>query len=416
MKEYREYKDSNDSWIGDIPTDWKALSYRHLVANVSNGTTANQVDHETEFPVSRIETISTGKINFDKVGYLAQALPENALKTGDIILSHINSLVYVGNCAIFDLDKPLYHGMNLLRIQPNTNVVNPKFHYYLVISHQFKKRIQSCSKHAINQVSLSISSLKSIRVSLPPLPEQKAIADFLDRKTAQIDTLIEKKQRQIDLLQEQRTALINHAVTKGLNPDAPMKDSGVEWLGEIPSHWEVKMLKWIAYLQRGHDLPSDDRVDGEFPIVSSSGVSGYHNDYKAKGPGVITGRYGTIGEVYFVEHDYWPLNTTLYVKDFYGNYARFIYYLLKILPFKAYSEKSAVPGVDRKDLHKLLLGYPPVGEQKLIAEYLDKANEKISQTENKIKHEIVLLQEYRTALISEAVTGKIDVRGETVHE
>lgn len=152
MKEYPEYQDSNDTWIGAIPIGWKALSYRHIVFNVSNGTTANSGPLR-----DRISSVENRNYinwrNFDKVGYLIQAHPENALKTGDIILSHINSLVYVGNCAIYDSDKPLYHGMNLLRIQPNTNVVSPKFHYYLVVSHQFKNRIQSHSKHAINQVS-----------------------------------------------------------------------------------------------------------------------------------------------------------------------------------------------------------------------------------------------------------------------
>ncbi len=244
--------------------------------------------------------------------------------------------------------------------------------------------------------------------------EQRAIAAFLDRKTAHIDALIAKKERQIELLQEKRAALISHAVTKGLDPSVPMKDSGIEWLGEVPEHWNVQSLKTVALLQRGHDLPAQERQLGDIPVVSSSGTFSYHAEAKAKGPGVVTGRYGTIGKIIYVDRDYWPLNTTLYVKDFHGNSPRFIYYLLMILPFDAFSDKSAVPGVDRNDLHRLLVTCPPLDEQTVVVAYLDRETTKLDALTAKVRESIERLQEYRTALISAAVTGKIDVRGEQV--
>ena len=404
MKTYSAYKPSNAEWLGDIPDNWdvKRVKFVFEIRKRIAGKEGLPVLSITQkgIKIKDIET-GTGQLAMDYSDYQLVEVGDFAMNQMDLLTGFVDISKYAG------VTSPDYRVFSLV----DNNCV-ARFLLYIFQNCYTNKiffRFGHGSSH-LGRWRLPTDEFKDFPIPVPPHSEQQSIADFLDCKTIQIDTLTAKKQRQIELLQEQRTALINYAVTKGLNPDAPMKDSGVEWLGEIPSHWEIKMLKWIAYLQRGHDLPSDNRVDGEFPIVSSSGISDYHNDYKAKGPGVVTGRYGTIGEVFYVDQDYWPLNTTLYVKDFYGNYAKFIYYLLKILPFNAYSEKSAVPGVDRKDLHELLLGCPPVAEQIIIAEYLDQISEKISQAEAKINNEIALLQEYRTVLISEAVTGKIDVR------
>jgi type I restriction enzyme S subunit len=261
------------------------------------------------------------------------------------------------------------------------------------------------------QPHLNAEELGETIVAVPPLPEQCAIAAFLDRETTRLDALIAKHERLIERLQEKRTALISHAVTKGLDPSAPMKDSGVPWLGQIPAHWEIKLLGTVARLQRGHDLTVQERQPGEVPVISSSGMSGFHDVAVAKGPGVVTGRYGTIGEIYYIEQDYWPMNTTLYVCDFKGNYPRYIYYLLMILPFDAYSGKSAVPGVDRKDLHMLSVVQPPESEQIAVAAFLDHETAKLDALIGKVRESIEKLREYRAALISAAVTGKIDVRG-----
>lgn len=137
--------------------------------------------------------------------------------------------------------------------------------------------------------------------------------------------------------------------------------------GMIPEDWKSVSLGETIKLQRGFDLPHSLRVDGDIPIVSSAGITAIHNRAQAEGPGVVTGRYGTIGEVFFVETKYWPLNTTLYVKDFKGNHELFIYYLLKTIDFKSHSGKSGVPGVNRNDLHELIIAKPPIVQQHAIA-------------------------------------------------
>jgi type I restriction enzyme, S subunit len=166
--------------------------------------------------------------------------------------------------------------------------------------------------------------------------------------------------------------------------------------------------------QRGHDLPSDVRCEGAIPVVTSSGVSATHSVAKAQAPGIVTGRYGTIGQFYLVHEPYWPLNTTLYSIDLHGNDATFLRYMLQHLAplFLLNAVKSAVPGVDRNDIHPVQLAIPPVPEQRDIAEFLEVATGGIDRAMAKIRMAIELLGEYRTALISAAVTGKIDVRGE----
>ncbi|QTR47332.1 restriction endonuclease subunit S [Thiothrix litoralis] len=134
-------------------------------------------------------------------------------------------------------------------------------------------------------------------------------------------------------------------------------------VGIIPEDWDVKTLGNITTLQRGFDLPSRLRKVGQVPIISSAGVSGFHNKAMAKANGVVTGRYGTIGETFFVEEDFWPLNTTLYVSDFKDNDPLFIYFLLKTIDFQSHSGKSGVPGVNRNDLHELIITSPPTKEE-----------------------------------------------------
>jgi type I restriction enzyme S subunit len=136
------------------------------------------------------------------------------------------------------------------------------------------------------------------------------------------------------------------------------------------SEWKQLTLGDVITLKRGYDLPSQHRLPGPFPIVSSSGISGSHNEAKVDGPGVVTGRYGTIGQVHFVEEPYWPLNTTLYVQDFKGNHRRYVKYLLETIDYRQYSDKAAVPGVNRNHLHEAIVKIPALAEQERIAKTL----------------------------------------------
>jgi type I restriction enzyme S subunit len=146
----------------------------------------------------------------------------------------------------------------------------------------------------------------------------------------------------------------------------------------MSSEWRSGKLGEFIELKRGYDLPKAKRISGAVPLVSSSGVSDFLAEAMVKGPGVITGRYGTIGQVYFVEQDFWPLNTTLYVRDFKGNDPKFVHYFLKTVDFLAYSDKAAVPGINRNHLHEALVALPEVGIQKSIAQFLAALDDRIT--------------------------------------
>jgi len=145
----------------------------------------------------------------------------------------------------------------------------------------------------------------------------------------------------------------------------------------MAAEWREMGLGDVITLQRGFDLPIQDRKPGSVPIVSSSGISGTHAEARVSAPGVVTGRYGTIGQVFFIQHDFWPLNTTLFVKDFKGNDPRFVFYLLQTIDFHSCSDKSSVPGVNRNDLHRLKVRVPEPSEQRAIAHILGTLDEKI---------------------------------------
>ena len=262
------------------------------------------------------------------------------------------------------------------------------------------------------QANIGMDRLASVGIPLPPITEQHQLTKAIEQETARIEALITKKTRFIELLKEKRQALITHAVTKGLDPNVAMKDSGVEWIGVVPAHWSVAILKRFVVFQRGHDLPSDTRVEGTVPVVSSGGYSGTHNVAIAKAPGIVTGRYGSLGEFTFVEEDYWPLNTALYSIELHNNDHRFVWYLLQNISdlFLLYSAKAAVPGIDRNDIHEIYVAAPQHDEQRQIAKYLDEQCDRINAITEKTQRSIDLLKERRAAFITAAVTGQIDLR------
>ena len=249
------------------------------------------------------------------------------------------------------------------------------------------------------------NDLHAITVAVPPVQEQNEIAAILDRETAKIDALVAKEQRLIELLQEQRTALISHAVTKGLNG---LGDSAKRYT----EMWTETRLGRAIKLQRGFDITGAADGMGDIPVISSGGFSGQCSIPIVHGPGVIVGRKGTLGTVHFCEGDFWPHDTTLWVREFGGNHPRFVYYFLLHMRLESYDVGAANPTLNRNHVHPLIVRWPDVESQRRIAEYLDRASGTVDPLIAKVNETISRLREYRTALISAAVTGKIDVRGE----
>ena len=201
---YPKYKPSGVEWLGEVPEHWDVRSFRHCLCELFNGLTSTQVDEtEVTVPVTRIETISTGTIDESRLGFInaEDARDDRKLRYGDILFSNINSLNMIGNCAIYTGGREIYAGMNLLVLRPASQS-EPRWLYWLVRSPAFREVVESLAKPAINQASISQSSINSIAVPVPVDSEQTKIASFLDRETAKIDGLVGEQRRLIELLKE----------------------------------------------------------------------------------------------------------------------------------------------------------------------------------------------------------------------
>jgi type I restriction enzyme S subunit len=329
------------------------------------------------------------------------------VRAGDYVINSRSDRKGSGGISEYD------GSVSLIGIILKPKGIFPRFAHHLLRSQVFQEEFYRWGHGIVGDLwTTRFADTKNIYCFLPNPATQKAIAAFLDRETSRIDELIAKKQRQLELLQEKRTVLISHVVTKGLDPDVRMKDSGVEWLGEIPEHWEVARFKYALWLQRGHDLPTAEFCEGEYPVCGSNGCIGYHSLFTTRGPGVTVGRSGSVGEINYIDTDYWAHNTALYVKEFRQLIPRYSYYLLKSLDVKYLSEGTAVGTLNRNYIHELRIPVPTIAQQQSIAAFLDQETSRIDELIAKVSKSIDLLREYRVALISAAVTGKIDVREE----
>ena len=309
------------------------------------------------------------------------------------------------------------------------------------LSYSLGSACQGLKGYGVSIESLNFEMWKSLSITFPTEQEQHTIATHLDRETTRIDALIEKKQKQIELLQEKRTALISHAVTKGLNPNVNMKDSGVEWLGEIPWQWKVKRLRYLGYCQNGINIGAEyfgagypfvsygdvfnnrelpDSVDG---LVLSS-VSDRERYSVRAGDVFFTRTSETIEDIGFSSVCLESIHDAVFAgflirfrprgRDLATVFSKFYFQNIFLRAFFVKEMNLVTRASLSQDLLKLMpVLIPPLEEQAQIASFLDRETAHIDALTEKVEKSIALLREYRTSLISAAVTGKIDVRKET---
>jgi type I restriction enzyme S subunit len=292
-------------------------------------------------------------------------------------------------------------------------------------------------------IGIKASHLKEILISIPPTEEQQAIASFLDRETAKIDTLVEKKEKLLELLQEKRSALISQAVTKGLDPDVPLKDSGVDWLGQIPAHWEVFKLGALCSVKARlgwKGLKASEYVDEGYIFLATPNIKGEKIDFENVNY-ITAGRYFESPEIMLevgdvlIAKDGSTLGITNVIRQLPAPAtvnssiavirpkprtfdSVYLYYFLASeftqSVIQQMKDGMGVPHLFQADLRKFIVLTPSLEEQQLIANYLDKETAKIDRLISKVQDGVEKLKEYRTALISAAVTGKIDLRSHEV--
>lgn len=269
----------------------------------------------------------------------------------------------LGKCIIVDQSDRYILNQRMGRIKADESIVLTPYLYYFINSEYFLKPLRSVAKGAV-QKYVNTDDIKENIIILPPKLAQKRIAEILSA----YDELIENNQRRIKILESMARALYREWFVNFRFPGHENVPRVASPLGEIPQEWEIGRLEDILVLQRGFDLPKSDRVEGSIPIFAATGVTGFHNEAKVKAPGVVTGRSGTIGDVLYIQEDFWPLNTTLWAKAFPKSEPLYAYYLLSSIELKKFNSGAAVPTLNRNDIHGLNVVIPPRGLQQKFQE------------------------------------------------
>jgi len=443
---YPEYKDSGVEWLGDIPVHWEISKLRYMFTFGKGLTITKEHLQDEGVPcVNYGEVHSKYGFEVDPSKHSLKCVSEEYVKSSSSALLLKGDLVFAdtsedidgsGNFTQLRGEQQVFAGYHTIIARP-VNRSASRFHAYLVDSQEFRAQIRN-AVNGVKVFGVTQAMLRGANVWLPQEEEQLQIANFLDHETAKIDTLIEKQQQLIKLLKEKRQAVISHAVTKGLNPDAPMRDSGVEWLGEVPAHWFVVPLKYSCEVKDGtHDTPQYVDISGNsFPLITSTNFIGEDISFDdAKhiskedhleiikrsnteaGDVLMSMIGGNIGKALIVRTSkpFSIKNVALFKCGGNEILARYILFYLQSglldVQVSLMSRGGAQGFLSLGDIRNLMFFKMPQEECEEIVSNLSKRVVKFDYLITKAEAAIELIQERRTALISAAVTGKIDVRG-----
>ncbi|PNT90336.1 restriction endonuclease subunit S [Clostridium thermosuccinogenes] len=428
FKKYERYKDSGVEWIGEIPEHWDItkLGYRARMI-------VPMRDKPTEFngniPWIRIEDVDGKYIEDSKS---EQRVSEELVKKMNLKVYPIGTVLCTCSCNMGStviVKKPLISNQTFIGIVPMKDL-DSTFLYYAMNANS--KRLQHLAEGAIQQY-LSRHDFEHLKLAFPDKKEQTAIANFLDQKTAEIDGLIAEKEKLIELLQEKRQAIITEAVTKGLNPNARMKDSGVDWIGEIPEHWRLSKIKYESLINnKTLSESTDDDYEIDYIDISSVTSIGEIDGVQSlnfkdapsrarrilyKGDTIVSTVRTYLKAIAFIENAQSNLicSTGFAVLTPLSKVVpKYLFYLMRSEKYVNEIVRRSVgvsyPAINASDIGALGCAIPDKDEQKYIVEYLDNCTTQVDELVNDIQTQIQKLKEYRQSLISEAVTGKIDVK------
>lgn len=437
---YPEYKDSGVEWLEAVPVHW-GVARMKFVARVQTGIAKgkdNSGKKTVEVPYLRVANVQDGYLDLNEVATIeipAEDLPRYQLLAGDVLMNEGGDFDKLGRGHIWDGSiHPCIHQNHVFAVRPFA--VSPQWLNLVTGSAYAQFYFMSRSKQSTNLASISSTNVMELPVVLPSTDEQQAIATFLDRETAKIDALVAEQEKLIALLQEKRQAVISHAVTKGLDPSVPMKDSGVEWLGKVPEHWEVRPLKHVVQLRSGGTPDKSNRAywDGEIPWASAKDLkvddlfdTADHITQHALDDGAATlvsdgavlvvVRGMILARTFPVVTVRTPMAINQDLKAVLANehlHQEFLPWLLKGTQAETLNRLDEA-GHGTKALRmdawsSMLIPLPQLAEQAAIANFLQLETRKLDVLTGEARTAVTLLQERRTALISAAVTGQVDVR------
>lgn len=437
MKKYDKYKPTGSPWIGEIPEHWevKKLSYigGKITDFVASGSFADlrenveYLDEPDHAMLVRTADLSqkgnTSPVYVSKESYTF--LSNSNLFGGEIILPNIGS---VGD--VYIVPKDLYPYMTLA---PNAIMLNTDYNpylYYYFLSKSGCEAIKNIAQ-GTTQSKFNKTELRALKVIIPPQSEQESIVAYLDEKCGSVDKVIAKQERRIALLKELKQSIISEAVTRGINPDAPLKATGIEWIGQIPEHWEVMPLKRTGSFGNGLTYSPDELCDEDgILVLRSSNIQNdklcFEDNVYVKGcsdslmvtPGdiIICSRNGSaslVGKCAMVENELYATFGAFMMRyrPLRKANKKFSYYMLQaaLKLHKGLYSTTTINQLTNAVIDQITVSYPPFSEQEVIAKYLDEKCGRFDILISKATREIELLKEYKQSIITEAVTGKIKV-------
>ena len=413
LRPYPEYRYCGVEWLGEIPAHWdvKRLKYVSTFNDEALPDSTSEDDEIVYVDISSVDAVEGITLKERMAFADAPSRARRIVRNGDVIVSTIRT--YLRAIApICDPEPNLIVSTGFAVVRSGDDL-DSSFAAYALRAPYFVDRVVAHSE-GVSYPAINASDMACLPIAFPSVEEQRAIAAFLDRETGKIDALVAKKEQLIELLQEKCTALITRAVTKGLDSNVPMKDSGVEWLGEIPAHWEVKALKRLAAMRAGTAIISNEiEPTGDFPVFGGNGIRGYTSSFTHEGEFPLIGRQGALcGCVNFASGRFWASEHAVVATPGPDVDPHWLAHLLQAMSLNAYSQSAAQPGLAVETIGAIPAPAPYTEEQQAIAAFLDQETAKINALITKVHDAIDRLKELRTALISTAVAGKIDVREE----
>ena len=434
---YPNYKDSGVEWLGEVPEHWEVMSLRRCSSSVQTGGTPTSESPSTDFEqglvwftpgdfgYTLLLTTSTRKISSKVVtSGEAKVFPPRSV----LIVSIGATLGKVGFAQ-----EASSANQQINAVIPNERIDGYFLAYSLLVKTEVMRFLSNASTIGI----MNQEKTKDILVAVPSPEEQTQITDFLDRETAKIDELVAEQRRLMKLLKEKRSAVISHAVTKGLNPHAPMKPSGIEWLGDVPGHWTFPKIGYHAEVTKltGFEYTNHWKTESEGGIVALRGfnigvrelnlekterisweLSGFLARSKLHKGDIVLPCTGTLGAAVVIEeNDKYHINQNIAKVSLNGNInPKFAVYWFTSGLFKSVVEHNNMSGMQPVlligDIRRIVIPAPPIEEQRAVVEFLDCITARFNELITETQRAITLLQERRTALISATVTGQIDVR------
>lgn len=400
---YDKYKDSGIAWIGEIPEHWKVKKGKNLFKKEERPVRDND-EIVTCFRDGEVTLRSNRRIDgftnaMKEVGY-------QGVRRGDLVIHNMDA--FAGAIGVSDSDgksTPVYSVCT-----PKNNVeANVYYYAYLLRSYALGGVIQSLAK-GIRERSTDFryKEFGDLYYQQPPIEEQQSIASYLDQKCGEIDKLITLQEEMITKLQSYKQSVITEAVTKGLDKNVPLKDSGIEWIGEIPEHWSVVKIKYLAKIKSGDSISSNEIMqEGIYEVYGGNGLMGFCNKKNVDGVNIIIGRVGALcGNVRLISESKFITDNALILNCFDNALYSYMYIMLKAANLNNLNTSNAQPLITGSKVLNVSLPIPPLSEQQSIADYLDQKCSEIDELISIKQQKIEKLKDYKKSLIFECVTGK----------